>query len=319
MTKNNTWCVYKHTNKINGKIYIGITIYGENPNTRWANGLGYRNNKYFINAIEKYNWDNFTHEILFNNLTKDEACEKEIKLIALYDATNREKGYNISIGGSAPMCGRKHTKEAIKKIRKNHKSKKVNQYDLDGNFIKSYYSVNEASRELNIEKNCSSISDVCNRKKRSVKNFQFRFYDDCDDISPIDLRINKTSKTVLQFDLMGNFIKSFKSITICSKELNIDKSNIFSCCENINNQTKEYIFLYEEDSSSILDRVKKLKHNLVIYQIDKNNNIIKKFKNTCIASNELEIGRSSITNTCLSRTKHTHGLLFCYEKDYITK
>lgn len=51
---NGTYCVYIHTNKINGKMYVGQTIYGDDPNKRWQNGYGYKNCPYFYRAIEKY-------------------------------------------------------------------------------------------------------------------------------------------------------------------------------------------------------------------------------------------------------------------------
>ena len=54
-----------------GKRYYGIT--SMNPKYRWNNGKGYKNNKYFTSAIVLYGWDNFQHEILFNNLTENEA------------------------------------------------------------------------------------------------------------------------------------------------------------------------------------------------------------------------------------------------------
>ena len=62
-----SWTIYKHTNKINGKIYIGQTHY-KNVNERFKNGLGYKRSdgkySYFWEAIQKYGWNNFSHEIL---------------------------------------------------------------------------------------------------------------------------------------------------------------------------------------------------------------------------------------------------------------
>lgn len=91
--------VYKHTSP-SGKIYIGITQ--QRPTKRWGSGCNYDYNDHFINAIRKYGWQNFTHEILCEGLSREEARAKEIELIALYDSTNRDKGYNVSPGGGSP-------------------------------------------------------------------------------------------------------------------------------------------------------------------------------------------------------------------------
>ena len=90
------FCVYKHTSP-SGKVYIGIT--GQKPERRWQRGKAYGENLHFFAAIQKYGWDNFKHEILFENLTKEEAEAKEIELIAQYNSTDRAYGYNISSGG----------------------------------------------------------------------------------------------------------------------------------------------------------------------------------------------------------------------------
>ena len=63
--------VYKHTNKTNNKVYIGITQ--QKLEKRWQNGYGYKEQIYFYNAIKKYGWDNFNHELLFDNLTEEQA------------------------------------------------------------------------------------------------------------------------------------------------------------------------------------------------------------------------------------------------------
>lgn len=99
------WTVYRHVNKINNKIYVGIT---KNPvNKRWGkNGRGYKpaknENVCFYQAIQKYGWDNFKHEILFEGLTYELASEKEKELIKLYNC-KAPFGYNLTDGGEGTL------------------------------------------------------------------------------------------------------------------------------------------------------------------------------------------------------------------------
>ena len=141
---NDKYCVYAHINKINGKIYIGQTCYGDNPNLRWLNGLGYRNSTYFNKAIQKYGWDSFEHRVCLSNLSLEDANYFEELLIKKLDTTNRNKGYNLRDGGNnsklseeikqkisqtlkgkycgenSGMYGKHHTEETKAKIRQNH-------------------------------------------------------------------------------------------------------------------------------------------------------------------------------------------------------
>jgi len=92
------WCVYLHTNKINGKKYVGIT--GQNPEDRWRrDGKGYRTQKYFWRAIQKYGWNNFKHEVVLYNETFKYACAVEKCLIKHYKSNDPRYGYNLTDGG----------------------------------------------------------------------------------------------------------------------------------------------------------------------------------------------------------------------------
>lgn len=109
------YIVYKHTSP-HGKVYIGITC--QLPCQRWARGEGYRNNWHFYNAIKKYGWDNFAHEILFKDLTNAEAAKKEADLIALYRSNEDQYGYNRDAGN-----GVRHevSEETRRKLSESHK------------------------------------------------------------------------------------------------------------------------------------------------------------------------------------------------------
>ena len=62
--------VYVHTAP-NGKRYVGITR--QKLNRRWRYGEGYKRCVYFYKAIKKYGWDNITHQVLVDGLTKSQA------------------------------------------------------------------------------------------------------------------------------------------------------------------------------------------------------------------------------------------------------
>ena len=93
---NKTYCVYKHTNKENGKVYIGITSCLD-TNERWKDGFGYKDNKLFFKDITQYGWNNFEHEILYDKLSEQAALQIENDLILKYESHLNTKGYNIAV------------------------------------------------------------------------------------------------------------------------------------------------------------------------------------------------------------------------------
>ena len=188
------YIVYKHTNKINGKVYIGIT--SRTPEERWKNGNGYYN-MHFGRAIKKYGWNSFTHEIMARELSKEDACEMEKALIKKYKSAVPEYGYNETDGGDGGGMIRKHhteeTKEKIRQARirdgfseshrmhiseakqgvKHHMAKKAYQYSKDGEFIKEWDYMSLAAKELKINK--ANIAEVCNGHRKTAGGYIWKY------------------------------------------------------------------------------------------------------------------------------------------------
>lgn len=121
MSRERNFKVYMHKNKMNGKVYIGIT--GQKLKYRWREGKGYKGCRAFNAAIKKYGWDTFEHMLLLDNLTKEEVEEKEIELIKKYKSNKKGYGYNISNGGSTIGSHSEETKKILSEKAKGRKSK----------------------------------------------------------------------------------------------------------------------------------------------------------------------------------------------------
>lgn len=251
MKDSKIFCLYKHTSPSN-KCYIGIT--SQDPKHRWGdNGKNYLiikddgsfKHPYFANAILKYGWDNFNHEILYENLDEEEAQRLEKEYIAIYKQGG--KSYNITDGGEG-VSGYKFTPEQIKKLSQSHTgikqssetiakrvaknigktrtdeqkmktSKPVKQYTKDLKFVAEYFGIREASVKTGI--NSAHISQCCNKKRKSAGNYIWVFNES--DLPKIFSKDNASRKEVLQYDLSGNLIKRWKSIKEVVITCNISK------------------------------------------------------------------------------------------------
>lgn len=222
--------VYKITNTLNGKVYIGITKFN-NPNNRWKNGFGYRKNSLISKAIKKYGWEIFTKEILHNNLSKETACNLEIEYIKHFK--NLNISYNIANGGEgsnsiseetkeklrqyngerASMYGKKHTKESIEKIRKSSKGRLVS--------LSTKQKISDANKRYNGMR--------CKTHTEKVKK----------------LISDRFSIPVIQYTLHGDFIKEYPSITQAQLELNIKSNHIGCCCIGRRKTCNGFIWKYK--------------------------------------------------------------------------
>lgn len=117
MEEERTYTVYCHTNKTNGKKYVGITK--QTLNQRWRQGKGYGKTSPIYKAIKHYGWDGFDHDVLEDGLTYEEACEAEKRYIRELNCLV-PNGYNLEYGGNAKKECNEITR---KKISDSHKGK----------------------------------------------------------------------------------------------------------------------------------------------------------------------------------------------------
>ena len=174
---NKTYKVYKYAFP-NGKVYIGMTSL---PLAE-RRDCGYQHNPRLQEAISLYGWAGFSHEVLIDGLTEQEASEMEQKYISEYDATNPNKGYNVSLGGRSTFRGLKHSEEHkkrmselyrgkhfsdehLKHLREAHAKERiaVRSVDTYGRIVNEYDSLGNAANDVGGHK--SNISRACKSGK----------------------------------------------------------------------------------------------------------------------------------------------------------
>ena len=104
--------IYKITNKITGKCYIGQTI--QSLQRRWYKHCHDNRCPALRDAIKKYGQDNFTIEVIDTATTIDELNEKEIYWISFYNSLV-PNGYNLQTGGKNSRCA-ESTKKKLSEL-----------------------------------------------------------------------------------------------------------------------------------------------------------------------------------------------------------
>lgn len=180
--------VYCHTNKINGKRYVGIT--SQSVHARWQNGKNYARHSRFYSDILKFGWDNFEHRIVCSGLSKEDAEEIEKNLIDGLNLTDERFGYNANmsgvkiahhhentkeklraqkIGANNPFYNKKHTKETRLSMSENRPKRAVMCIETGA----VYKSTRDAERQMNVDH--GDIIRCCKGQKISAGGFHWKY------------------------------------------------------------------------------------------------------------------------------------------------
>lgn len=222
------YIVYKTTNKINGKIYVGV--HRTNPDIFDGYiGCGVtkkdqkKNVKGFPAAVKKYGYNNFVRETLFEYPDTEEgrlaAFAKEAEIVTI-EFVKRSDTYNLVRGGVVSIS------DSLRK--------EIAQYTIDGKFIRTWDSIVEAEEMLQI----SNISQNLIGKSKYSGNFQWKYYTgDESDIPPVQTK----EKAVYQFDLQGNLVKVWKSISEAARQFeNANSARVAISNNCLNKVNKAY-------------------------------------------------------------------------------
>ena len=282
------YIVYKTTNLVNLKIYIGVHRTDIDTNDGYlgcgvyVNSVNKLDKKGFPSAIAKYGFNNFRRETLFTfpdtESGKLAAYKKEAELVNR-DFLKRKDVYNICLGGKVPSSVLE---------------KPIAQYDLFGKFIKKFESIVIASNELNIPKSC--IQNACSKHGR-CRDFLFRYYTNNSDLKNISIK----SRVVYQFDLQGNYLTYYKSCADAQKALNKpnDKS-ISAVCNNKQRQAYGFFWSYKKQFTySIPDNT-----SVAVACYKDDGTFIESFTSLNAAEDKYHTNKGTIKNCICGKSKH---------------
>lgn len=291
---NNNILIYKITNKINNKVYIGQTTQG--LQTRWTRHIISSKNRVdnyaFHNAINKYGPENFVIEVL-EYCEPEDLNEKEKYYIEFYDSLV-PKGYNIRLGGDD--CGRK----AIYQL---------NLYD--NQIVAKYASITEAS--IKIKGDASVIAKASKNRRATAYGYRWRLVDNYDASEEISDNYHLIGRPVYQLDVYKKqIIKKYSNSAEAIRELKLCQSSFSQCITGVNKTCGGYGWCYVDEYDSYIYPIL----TKSVAQIDKNtNNIIQIWNSVKDAADTLKIDASCIRAVCNGRQKTSKGFKWRYLDD----
>lgn len=176
----------------------------------------------------------------------------------------------------------------------------VNQYDMKGNLIKTFNSIMDVEIDLGL--NRSNITQCCKRTYgyQSVGGYQWRYSDDCDDISEYSMKEIIFENLVNMYDIDGKFIKQFRNIKTAEKETGCSSIR-FCCSDKYTKYTQsggyQWRYAKDKDDTADIEPLDKIGNaSKLVNQYDMYGNFIKQFET--VASAEKETGCCYIGKIC---------------------
>ena len=228
--------IYKITNIINGKLYIGQTkkTIEERFQTHLKNAKNHIN-RYLYDAMNKYGYNNFIPSLI-EECEDNLLDEREIYWIAFYNTTDKKFGYNMTIGGGGGdvWTNNPHKEETSRKISEHNKGKHSIPQELHEKMINLAKEVNTIKIDKeNLENDIKSfmpIEDICKKYKMCRKTF----YNKCKEffnMTPTQLRGDRlthtnTQKIYLDINQINIYLKENKTLKEMAILLNVSEETV---------------------------------------------------------------------------------------------
>lgn len=306
------YIVYKITNQINNKSYIGITT--RSLEERWSEHLkeafnpnSKQYNTIFKKALRKYNVDSWKKEIIdLSAKSLNELKEKEKYWIEFYNTyafSENSKGYNSTFGGDGVVWG-----EGLIP---------VDSFDIiSGKKIKSYSSITEASRDIQCR------IDRIGQINASSGGLCFLYHEDISGFSEqeiIDYVHSLYPCLVYQLDTEGKIIQIFRNTTIASQEMQCSQGNLTSTCEGKRRLCKGFQWAYQKN---LKDKLNQKVQDLPIQgksvcQYGMNGKKIQTWINIREVNKQLNISEAHICGVCQGNRNTAGGFQWRYAQDNI--
>lgn len=170
------FCIYKITNLVNNKVYIGITK--RRPKIRFNEHFSNKKELLF-KAKEKYRKENFSLEIIEDNLSEEEIDEKERYYIKFYNSLV-PNGYNLSKGGMSNKSVSEDGKRKLKDCNLGINNPKCKKYILmidieTKQVLNKFGSAREAGRFLGNENKKTSILNCLKGKCENTLGYIWKY------------------------------------------------------------------------------------------------------------------------------------------------
>lgn len=228
--------IYCHTNKLNGKRYIGQTK--RSVKKRWeGKEESYKTSSYFYSALKKYGWNGFEHEILAE-VSIDELDDLEKFYISKYKTNDSDYGYNLQSGGNNNKTFAVSTIKKLSEAKKGHSTSQETKNKIRNKQKGQHHSI--ATEFKKGHKNNGWKWSEASRKKLSNSRKGMKFSKE---------HIEKLKlchcKPVVQYDLNMNFIAEYVSTKEAARINNMDSTTISSCCNGKLKTSNHYIWKWK--------------------------------------------------------------------------
>ena len=122
-------------------------------------------------------------------------------------------------------------------LMQNGRKKAVIQYNLNGDRMATFESASEAARQTGGSQ--SKITMCCKRQRETANDYQWRYYDDIQDVQKVEKKFI-TGKKVAKCDEEGNILEIFPSFKEAARAVNGTSSAISRVCSGTNIRHKGY-------------------------------------------------------------------------------